>query len=291
VIQTGHVDFIDIAAPNHLHRDMIIAAAEARIPFVVEKPLTRTLKEADEVMEVVKRTGTKAMYSENVRYGNNYQRLKSIIDQGGIGTPYLIQAYEMHSGPTHADWFWDADKTGGGALIDMGIHGLYAMEWLMGRKANRVYADAGVLKWHDRVKGGAEDTAIVTLRFENTGMGILVNTRVISGGLDVRIEVYGSGGNLYLGGVMRSDITAFSHRGWGRAFDEALTIEPHVMPAIGWSFQQGAKHSSHINELRHFIDCVANDKQPLSTLEEGRRGMVLVDAIYRSAKSGMPVDV
>ena len=103
VMQAGDVDFIDITAPNHLHRDMVIAAAEAGIPFAVEKPLARNLAEADEIMEVVARTGTKGMYSENVRHGNEYKHVKNIIDQGGIGKPYLVQAYEMHSGPTHAD--------------------------------------------------------------------------------------------------------------------------------------------------------------------------------------------
>ena len=158
-----------------------------------------------------------AVYGENVRFKPSMVRTKSIIDQGGLGKILLLRANEVHNGPFHSDWFWDSEATGGGAVIDMGIHGIFALEWFMGSRIKRVYAEAGVLKWADKCLGETEDTAVIVLRFENGGMAELVVSWAIAGGIDVRLEVFGSAGTAYLDSARAARATTiYSESGYGR---------------------------------------------------------------------------
>ena len=233
-----------------------------------------------------------AVYGENVRFKPSMVRTKSIVDQGGLGKILLLRANEVHNGPFHSDWFWDSELTGGGAVIDMGIHGIFALEWFMGSRIKRVYAEAGVLKWADKCIGETEDTAVIVLRFENGGMAELVVSWAIAGGIDVRFEVFGSAGTAYLdsprsgAGPPRSTASPATGGTWRKSRRSARTWPGRA----GWSWPTGdewAEHG-HLAEIRHFVRCVAGQETPICTLEDGWRALQVVDAIYRSVKTGAP---
>jgi myo-inositol 2-dehydrogenase/D-chiro-inositol 1-dehydrogenase len=134
VISDPAVDCVDITLPNHLHRDAALACIRAGKPFLIEKPLARNAAEAEEIVTAARSAGVTAVYGENVRFKPSMIRTKSIVDQGGLGKILLLRANEVHNGPFHSDWFWDSESTGGGAVIDMGIHGIFALEWFMGSR-------------------------------------------------------------------------------------------------------------------------------------------------------------
>lgn len=294
VIASDNVDAVDITVPNHLHLEVALAAIEAGKPFLIEKPLARNLDEARQILDAARTKGIHAVYGENMRFAPAPLKAREIIEQGGIGDVIMVRANEIHNGPFHSPWFWDAEKTGGGAVIDMGIHGLYLLEWIAGAKVKRVYAEVGTLKWKDFCKNGAEDTAFVTLRFENGAMGELINSWAISGGIDVRAEIYGTAGTLHIdksrgaGGLL-----AYSQDGYGLAIEVESSLRPHVATNKGWHFpipDEWNMHG-HAQEVRHFLDVVQNGVDPLCTLEEGVRALELVEAIYRSGREGRPVEL
>ena len=133
----------------------------------------------------------------------------------------MLRSNEIHNGPFHSPWFWDANLTGGGAAIDMGIHGVNTLEWIMGSKIKRVYAETEVLKWKDYCKNGAEDTAIAVLRFENGGLAEVVISWAISGGMDVRLEVFGDQGTAYVSTTHEAGgLRIFSNNGYGKSYEE-----------------------------------------------------------------------
>lgn len=294
LVASPEVDAVDITVPNHLHHEVALAAIAAGKPFLVEKPLARTVAEADEVIAAAEAAGVVGVYGENMRFSPALEKAKSMIDQGGLGKPILFRATEIHNGPFHADWFWDAEASGGGAVIDMGIHGLYVAEWLMGARAVRVYAELGTLKWTEHCKNGAEDSAFITLRFENGAMAELLNSWAIAGGRDVRAEIYGTAGTIHVDKARgESGLLAYSQEGYGPPIEVEASLRPHVSSNRGWHFPTAdAWHQhGHAYVVKHFLDVVANGAAPKCTLAEGRRALELVEAVYRSAREGRAVGV
>jgi predicted dehydrogenase len=88
-----------------------------------EKPLARTLREADEMIAACSGAGVKLMYAEELCFAPKYVLAKQLADEGALGQVYLVRQSEQHSGP-HSDWFWDPELAGGGVLMDMGCHGM-----------------------------------------------------------------------------------------------------------------------------------------------------------------------
>lgn len=286
------VDAVDITAPNHLHHEIAMAAIAARKPFLVEKPLAMTTVEADEIVGQAHAQGISAVYGENMRFSPAAIQARSIIDQGGIGSIILMRSTEIHNGPFHSDWFWDAKSSGGGAVIDMGIHGLFLLEWLAGCRAKRVYAETGTLKWTEQCQNGAEDSAFVTLRFENGAIAELLNSWAIAGGRDVRAEIYGTRGTIHLDKARgEGGMLVYSEDGYGPPVETQMRQRPHVSSNQGWHFPSPDpwRMHGHAYVVEHFIDVVLHGATPLCTLEDGRRALQLVEAIYESARTSKPV--
>jgi myo-inositol 2-dehydrogenase / D-chiro-inositol 1-dehydrogenase len=294
LVASDIVDAVDITVPNHLHRDVALAAIDAGTPFLVEKPLARNLAEAEEILAAAREHGVIGVYAENMRFSPALEQTKSIIDQGGIGRPILFRATEIHNGPFHADWFWDAETAGGGAVIDMGIHGLYVAEWLMGARVTRVYAELGTLKWTEHCRPGTEDSAFVTLRFDNGAIGELLNSWAVAGGRDVRAEIYGTAGTVHVDKARgETGLLAYSQEGYGPPIEVEAALRPHVTTNRGWHFP-GADpwhQHGHAYAVRHFVEVVREGAAPRCTLEEGRRALELVEAVYRSGREGRAVDL
>ena len=151
-------------APNDLHREIAVAAAEAGKHVVCEKPLARTLAEADEMIDACQRAGVLLMYAEELCFAPKYVRAKQLADEGALGTVYLVKQGEQHYGP-HADWFWDVDRSGGGVLMDMGCHGIEFARWIYDKApAESVTAEMGTFV-HARATHG-EDHAVAVVRFD-----------------------------------------------------------------------------------------------------------------------------
>jgi myo-inositol 2-dehydrogenase/D-chiro-inositol 1-dehydrogenase len=288
VVADPEVDAVDVCTPNDLHYPVIMSAIEHGKPFLVEKPLARSLEEGRKVVEAQERAGVLGVYGENMRFAPAYLKAKEIIDEDGIGPVIMLRINEIHNGPFHSEWFWDGQRTGGGALIDMGIHGLFVAEWLASDRVEYVSADVGTLKWHERCRHGAEDTAFAILRFGRGALAELVNSWAATTGLDVRVEVYGTEGSIFLDSSREAaGLKVYSEGGYGRRLDAEARERPHVAPTVGWSAPIPDEWHVHglANEIRHFLACLRGEAEPACTPRDGMRALELVDAIYRAAES------
>ncbi|KIL40873.1 hypothetical protein SD70_10595 [Gordoniibacillus kamchatkensis] len=294
LVQDPQIDCVDITVPNHLHYEIAMACIKAGKPFLIEKPLARNTEEGEEIVRAAKEKGIVAVYAENMRFKPALVRTKQLVDEGAFGNILMLRSNEIHNGPFHAPWFWDAKLTGGGAAIDMGIHGVNTLEWIMGSKIKRVYAETGVLKWSEQCKNGAEDTAMAVLRFENGGMAELAISWAISGGMDVRLEVFGTEGTAYVSTTHEAGgLKIYSNKGYGRPLEVEASQKPHVVDTKGWSFPapKDVMQQGHAFEVKHFIDCVRGLAQPSSTLEDGLRSLAVIEAMYESAAKGIAVEL
>jgi predicted dehydrogenase len=279
LVERSDVDLVCVGAPNWLHRDVAVAAAAAGKHVVCEKPLARTLREADEMIAACRDAGVKLMYAEELCFAPKYVRAKELADEGALGEVYLVRQSEQHSGP-HSDWFWNPELAGGGVLMDMGCHGIEFARWVYGKPpAVSVSAEAGTFVHHKRTV--AEDHAIVTIRFAGRRVGLIDVSWAKPGGVEDRAEIVGSRGVTYADLLRGSSLTTFSEVGYGYAVEKAPDTR-------GWTFTMVDElwNSGFPQEMDHFARCVAEDALPRETGEDGRAVLEIIYAAYRAARCG-----
>ncbi len=290
MLSSGFIDAVTIACPNDLHAQVTIDAAAAGKHVLVDKPMAMSLAECDRMIDACKKAGVILMYGENLCFAPKYVRAKQLADQGALGNVYYVRQLECHFGP-QADWFWDINRSGGGALMDMGCHSIAYCRWIFGdTPIESVYAEAGNFVHGRRTHG--DDHTVVMLRFAESkkhprgGLGVAENSWARAGGLDDRAEIYGSKGltvaDIARGGALQtySDIghahtgeKAERTRGWTwTSFDEVWN----------YGFPQ---------EMAHFADCIENEKRPMLTGEDGRAVLEIICAAYQSARTGARVSL
>src|SRR5579859_7190421 len=103
LVQRNDLDVVTIAVPNDLHAPICVAAAERGKHVIVEKPLCRTLEEADRMIAACRDHGVKLMYAETLVFTPKYERARQLVEEGALGEVYLVKQLEKHSGP-HAPW-------------------------------------------------------------------------------------------------------------------------------------------------------------------------------------------
>ena len=174
LLRDKQVELISITAPNHLHAQITIDAAKAGKHVVCEKPLCLTLEEADAMIDACQRAGVLLLYAEELFFAPKYVKAKQMADEGAFGRVHLVKQGEKHSGP-HSPWFWDVAQSGGGAVMDLGCHGIAFCWWFLGKpKVKSVYSQMSQQVQRDRAQG--EDEAITIIEFENGALGVVENS-------------------------------------------------------------------------------------------------------------------
>ncbi len=282
MLKEPDIEMVTIAAPNYLHAQMTADAANAGKHIVCEKPLCRTLEEADEMIDVCKRQGVLLMYAEELFFTPKYVKAKEMADNGAFGKVYMVKQSEKHFGP-HADWFWDVEKSGGGVFVDMGCHGIAFCYWFLNRPAiTSVYCQMGTYVHGDKTKG--DDNSLCILEFEGGAMGVVEDSWARRGGMDDTIEVYGEGGQTYADLHMGNALTTYSEYGYGYAVEKAPTTTGWTYPVFEELWNYGFPQ-----EMAHFARCVRGKEECIATGEDGRLVQQVLFAGYESARTGSKV--
>lgn len=282
IIAESGCEIVDICLPNYLHADACIKAAKAGKHVIIEKPLAVTLEEADEMIAACKTAGVKLMYAEELCFAPKYERVRHLVKEGAVGEVYMLKQSEKHSGP-HTDWFYDVNLAGGGVLMDMGCHAMEWFRWMLGNaKPVSVYATMSTVLHKERTKG--EDNSVVIVEFENGVTAVAENSWAKHGGMDDKSEVHGTAGVIYADLFMGNAAISYSKNGYGYAMEKADTT-------VGWSFTvfEEVFNQGYPHELKHFVDCVRNNKEPLVTGDDGRVVLEILYAAYASAGSGKKI--
>ena len=284
MLELDAIQMVVIGAPNDLHCEMTVAAAEAGKHVVCEKPLCLNLTEADRMITACRRAGVKLMYAEELCFAPKYVRLKQLLDSGALGTPTLIKQSEKHGGP-HAPHFWDVQRSGGGVAMDMGCHALEFFRWMLGRPPIKsVYAHLSRQVHVDRTRG--DDNALIIVEFEGGCLGLAEESWTKPGGMDDRAELHGSLGVAYADLLHGNAIETYSAVGYDYAVEKAGAT-------LGWTFtvyEEEWNYGFH-QEMAHFVDCVRLDRPPRVTGEDGRAVLEALFAVYQSAATGGKVSL
>ena len=285
-ITASGCDAVDVCLPNFLHHKAVMKAAEAGKHVIVEKPLALNLLEADDMIAACRHARRKLCYAEELCFAPKYERVRKLVNEGAVGKIYQMRQCEKHSGP-HSDWFYDINRSGGGAIMDMGCHGIAWFRWMLGGRPRAVSVQAHLqtgLIHAGRTRG--EENSIVTVEFESGAVGVAENSWARHGGMDDRVEVLGTGGVVYADLFMGNAALAYSQAGYGYAMEKAGTTK-------GWSFAvfEEAFNQGYPQELNHYIGCIRDEKQPAVPGEDGRAVLEIVMAAYRSARTGSKVSL
>lgn len=271
------IDFVTIATPDHLHRDICAAAAAAGKHFMVEKPLTTSLAEADALIAAVKDSGVKAMTCFNHRWIPAYARARQEIEAGHVGRPVLAYARKNDRiyVPTKM-LSWAASTTPAWFLS---CHDIDLVTWFFGEDAvaTEVYATAvwGVL----RGRGVETPDAIqAQVRFSGGQLATFEACWIYPDSYpsmtDSFIEVVGEKGMMHL--KRDSEQVELA--------TEASFEYPRT--SIG-STIYGETRGAVYEAVQHMVTCVLEDKAPLVTLESSRHVTAILDALHRSLESGV----
>ncbi len=282
----GEVDMVVIALPNNLHLDAARAAAAAGKAVVCTKPLARNADEAAEMVRVVNQAGVMNGYAETEVFSPSVMKAREMVEAGAIGRVISVRAREAHSGP-HADHFWDAESSGGGALIDMGCHTIETARHFFGKHV----AITEALAWGDTLSHGdkttLEDNAVALLKFADGGISITEASWSTRGGMELRNEVTGTEGRLV------TDTTSTPIKGF--ITSSAGYLMEKADADTGWVFPipDEARVYGYHEELSHFAQCSLDGTEPRETFADGYIVNCALDACYRSMKSRRwePVEV
>ena len=285
-INNTEVDTIIIGLPNHLHKDAVLAAAEAGKSILCTKPLGRNAQEAIEMLRAVEKHGVFNGYLEDLVYPPKTLKAIKSVNDGAIGKVMWARSRETHPGP-HSDWFWDNTLAGGGAIIDMGCHCVEIIRNFIGKNIR----PTEVMCWADTlvhpVEG--EDHGIGLVRFENGAMGQFEVSWAFRGGMDLRDEISGTEGTIWLNHWLRTGFEMFTSGSKGGYVAEKAEGDS------GWLFPVGdeAAELGYTDMFNNMFNSMDNNEEPMETFYDGYIVNTIIDACYKSAKTKQwePVDI
>jgi predicted dehydrogenase len=272
------VDTVVVGLPNHLHEQAVAAAAGAGKAVLVTKPLARSAAEARRILELVERAGVFGGYLEDLVYTPKTRKALASTRAGAIGDVLWVRSRETHPGP-HSAWFWDADQAGGGAIVDLGCHCIEIVRSFVG-KGNR---PVEVMCWADTLVHPieAEDNAIALIRFESGAVGQFEVSWTFRGGMDLRDEVAGTEGTIWLNHFLRTGFELFTS-GAGGAY-----VAEKAEGASGWQFPVGDEVAElgYVDMFTDMFGAMDEHREPAETLYDGYVVNAVMDACYRSAET------
>lgn len=163
------VDAVCVVTPTNMHRDIMVSAAEAGKHIFTEKVLTTTVSEAEEVAAAVRNNNVTFCISFPRRCLPELKYAKQAVEDGLVGHVTLVRIRIAHAGSSR-DWlpehFYDLEACGGGAMMDLGAHGMYLTRWLLGKPRRVVSVFSNI------TERAVEDNAVSVIEFENGAIGV-----------------------------------------------------------------------------------------------------------------------
>jgi predicted dehydrogenase len=274
------VDLVVIALPNHLHLETVRTAVAAGKGVLCTKPLGRNAEEAAEMLRLVQEAGLFNGYLENEVFSPDVIKVHEMVASGALGRVLTMRAREGHSGP-HAAHFWDAETAGGGAFLDMGCHCIEAARYIVGKdvRVADVFAWGATLGHADKTTG--EDNALAILRFEDGRTATIEASWTAKGGIDVRNEIYCERGRI-VHDIGQTAIRAFLQEPAGYLAEKTDADTGWVYPVA-----DEPRVAGYDEQFRHFVEAYRAGTEPRETFQDGYVVNAIIDAAYRSMKSGV----
>ena len=277
-VEHRDTDVVVIGLPNDLHVEAVSLCAAAGKSVLCTKPLGRTAAEAKQMLDTVEKAGVFGGYLEDLCYTPKTLKALAAVEGGAIGQVTWARSRETHPGP-HSAWFWDDAQAGAGAIIDLGCHCIEIIRSFMG-KGNR---PVEVSCWADTLVHPirAEDNAVAMIRFESGALGQFEVSWTFRGGMDLRDEVAGTEGTIWMNHFLRTGLEMFSSGTRGGYLAEKAES------SAGWLFPVGDEVSElgYVDMFTDMFDSMEQGRAPRESFYDGYVVNAVMDACLASAKS------
>lgn len=278
-VNDPEVEVVVIGLPNNLHLEAVKLAANAGKAVFCTKPLGRNATEAKKMLDMVEKAGIINGYLEDLVYTPKTLKALKSVEMGAIGQVTWARSRETHPGP-HSDWFWTKDVSGGGVLLDMGCHCIEISRNYIGKDVRPVE----VMCWADTLVKPieAEDNALGWVKYENGAIGQFEVSWTFRGGMDLRDEVMGTDGTIWVNNFLRTGFEMFTAGGKKGYVAEKAETEK------GWLFPVGDEvvELGYTDMFTDMFNAIEEKRAPRETFYDGYIVNEIMDACYRSAKSG-----
>lgn len=273
MLRDPQVNGVIIATPSYMHAEMIVRAAEEGKHVFSEKPIDVNIDKARGAVKAVERHGVKLLVGYMRRFDHAYRRAKELIDEDSIGKPILYIGISKDPEPPPEGWLRDP-KLSGGLILDLMSHDFDLARWFLGSEVIEVYAKGDVYIY-DYMKGLEDyDNVMATLKFSNGAIAFIYGSRRSSYGYDVRSEVHGTEGTIFIGSEYNNSLRL--GRNGGIRFNGHLWFQKRFFEA-------------YVEEVRHFVDLIRRDLKPLVSGEDALKALEIANAVRRSIKEGRPI--
>jgi len=281
LIDSEELDAVVISLPNFLKRESIFYASKEKLDIFVDKPLARSLAEAAEILQRVRIDDTRVMVCTNYRYFDSVQTVKKLLDEGRIGDVVIATSELIMNGPfSHPlvprpvpDWWFDREKAGGGALLDLGHHLIDIFTWMFG-ELEIEFATLGY-----RFGLTVEDSATAILRSPKTGVRCTVNvgwfSKMIFPNFNFRVNLHGAVGYLSTDQFAPRNLRLHAIK------EGTLNLCRRVIGRKVRYLSYTYYYASYAEILEQFFNCIREDQQFPASLEEQMAVIKTIDKIYR----------
>ncbi len=294
LLELEELDAVSICTPNYLHSIIAVAAFEKGKHVICEKPDAVSVEEALKMKAASEKAGKLLMVMRNNRYDGKIQFLKKYIAEGNLGEIYAAKCgwVRRRGIPGKGGWFTTKAQSGGGPLIDLGVHMIDVSIWLMGsptpvsvtgstycKFANEdTKADSANAAFGESKAGGTfdvEDLAMGFIKFDN-GASLAIEFSWASNieSEDKYVELLGT----------KAGAKYHSTDSELKLFGEAVGVTTDIKPNLGT-----AEAGQHARYIRHFIACIRGEETPIFVPQQGVDMIKILTAIYQSAQTGSEV--
>lgn len=291
MLEREELDAVSVCTWNSSHAECSIAALNHGVNVLCEKPMAMNAEEAQKMKEAAQKSGKLLMVGLVKRFGKDIQILKDLNQNNFFGDIYYIKSKYLRRNGSPGGWFSDKKRSGGGPLIDLGVHILDMMNYLydcenpisvygytFGQIGNQLQIKKDVGYVSSTVSNDiydVEDFAGAIIRFPNNKIAVLETSYNLFIEQDSEgMELFGDKGGAKIdNGVKLS----------GNICDYMTNSELLIDSKFDFS-------EAFLNEIKHYVDCVKNNTKCMANADDGIRNMKILDAIYQSAKIGHEVN-
>lgn len=272
LLDSRDVEAVVVTSPTSTHAEVIMAAADAGKNIFSEKPLSQSLSACDQAIAAVKRAGVKLQMGFMRRFDPPYVAAKQKILEGVIGKPVMFKATSRD--PKRTSLEFARRENSGGLIVDMGVHDFDLARWLMDSEVTRVYSEGTCLAFPELRDVGDIDNTVINLRFASDAIGNIDMSRNAVYGYDIRTEVLGTEGSLWIGYLQQTPTLVLTRSG------VTHDTVPYFMERFGIAYAE---------EVRAFVRHIVESTEPSPTGEDARAATAVGIAATLSLDEQRPV--
>ena len=267
-------DAVVVVTPTKYHKEIVIDMANASKHILCEKPMAMNESECDEMLVAADKNNVKLQIGFMRRFDKGFMAAKERIDAGEIGDVVMVRS--LTYGPsTPKSWMYDISKSNG-PLAEVNSHDIDTLRWFTNSEFRQVYAIGGNYRCPEAKKEFPDfyDNVVLNASFENGMQGVINGAQGVKYGYDSRCEILGTKGIIFVGALDGCAMVSCNANGMNQPIVKSWT---------------NLFADAYLEEDKHFVDCIFNDRKPKVTGVDGKMAVKVVNAGNKSIREKKPI--